>query len=98
MRAALLITVALLAAAAPNSSAAAPAPHYSKSCGVTAKGSQEYRVKARAVKCRFARRWVKRYLRSGSKARGFNCVETEGGQAPFYCTRGANKAYWALRL
>ena len=65
---------------------------------MTAKGSREYRVKARSVRCRFARRWVKRYLRSESEARGFNCIETSGGQAPFYCTKGSSKAYWAEKL
>lgn len=78
--------------------AEAPAPHVSKSCGVISKGSRDYRVKARAVRCRFARRWVKRYFRSRSEARGFNCIRTSGGRAPFYCTKGEVKAYWAERL
>ena len=95
LAAGIVVVAALMGAQA---SIGAPAPHPSKSCGVTAKGEREYRVKARGVKCRFARRWVKRYLRRGREAGGFNCVETDGGQAPFYCTKGASKAYWAERL
>lgn len=94
------VTIAVIAAASVLLAAApeAPAPHTSKSCGLIAKGSRDYRVKARAVKCRFARRWVKRYLGSGAEASGFDCVKTDGGVAPFYCTKGEVKAYWAERL
>jgi hypothetical protein len=94
------LTVAVLAAAAVLLAGApqAPAPHVSKSCGVIAKGSREYRVKARKVRCRFARRWAKRYLRNGSAASGFSCVKTSGGAAPWYCTKGEVKAYWVEKL
>jgi hypothetical protein len=78
--------------------AEAPAPDNSKHCAIVAKGSREYRVKARAVKCRFANRWVKRYFRRGKVAPGFTLTETDGGKAPWYCTKGARKAYWPERL
>ena len=95
---ALIVAVAVLVAALPASAAAVPAPHVSKSCGLTTKGSREYRVKARKVRCRFARRWAKRYLRNGSEAPGFSCVKTSGGVAPWYCTKGEAKAYWVEKL
>ena len=55
-------------------------------------------MKARAVKCRFARRWVKRYFRRGRVAPGFTLTPTSGGVAPWYCTKGERKAYWPERL
>jgi hypothetical protein len=93
-----IVAVALLVTALPASASAVPAPHISKSCGLTAKGSRTYRVKARKVRCRFARRWAKRYLRNGSAASGFSCVKTSGGAAPWYCTKGEVKAYWVEKL
>ena len=94
----LVAAAALLVAGVPSGTASVPAPHVSKSCGLTAKGSKTYRVKARKVRCRFARRWAKRYLRNGSHAPGFSCVTTSGGVAPWYCTKGEAKAYWVEKL
>lgn len=78
--------------------AEAPAPDRSKHCGIASKGSRDYRIKARAVKCSFARRWVKRGLRSGRVAPGFRRIATSGGRVPWYCTKGERKAYWPERL
>ncbi len=91
--AAMLTSGAFLAAASE-----APAPDSSKHCGIVAKGQREYRVKARAVSCRFANRWVKRYFRRGRVAPGFRLTKTSGGKAPWYCTKGERKAYWPERL
>jgi hypothetical protein len=96
---AIATATAAVAAGVPAAAAPAlPAPDGSKHCGIATKGSAEYRVKARAVRCRFARRWVKRYFRSGRVAPGFTLTETSGGKAPWYCTKGDRKAYWPERL
>ena len=91
--------VAVLAAGVPAGAAPAlPAPDASKHCGIATKGQRAYRVKARAVKCKFARRWVKRYFRRRRVAPGFTLTKTGGGVAPWYSTKGARKAYWPERL
>lgn len=93
-----LLVAAFLAALPAGPAAAAPTPDNSKHCGLIAKGEREYRVKTRKLKCRFARRWVKRYMNRGKVADGFSCIKTSGGKAPFYCTKGPVKAYWAEKL
>jgi hypothetical protein len=97
MRRAVCVALALALAMSAAPSGAIPRPHVSKRCGVVAKGSNDYRVRARAVRCSFATRWVKRYLRDRSYPRRWRCVRSRG-KAPFYCTRGSVKAYWAERL
>ena len=91
---AILAGVVLLALAAP---AAAPAGHKSKSCGIATKGSRDYRVKARAMTCRNARKWARAFLRSRRRAPRFKCVNPPDRDIPFFCFRGA-KAYWVVRL
>jgi len=93
----ILLTFALASVGPAGAAPGVPAPDNSKHCGIIAKGQREYRVKARAVKCRFARRWVKRYFRRGQVAPGFTRTETSG-DTPWYCTKGDRKAYWPERL
>jgi hypothetical protein len=95
-RASLVLTVVAVGIAAFP--AEAPAPDNSKHCALVTKGGKVYRVKARAVRCKFANRWVKRYFRSRRVAPGYRFTETSGGKAPWYCTKGARKAYWPERL
>jgi hypothetical protein len=70
--------------------------HEAKRCGVLAKGSADYRIKARKLTCRFARKWSRAYLNRRSAAPGFDCYRA-GTHVTFYCANGA-KAYWAERL
>jgi len=87
-----LVAFAALAAANP---ATAPAGH-GTNCGVVSKGSADYRVTGRAIACRSARKWVRRYLRDRGKPGGWSCVNPAGA-VRVYCSR-ASKAYWATRL
>ena len=91
---AILAGVVVIALAMP---ASAPAGHRSKSCGIVAKGSRDYRVKARAMKCVHARRWARAYLRERRRAPGFRCLNPPDRDIPFFCSRGS-KAYWVVRL
>ena len=84
----------VIALAAP---APAPAGHTSKSCGIVAKGSRDYRVKARAMKCTHARRWARAFLRARRRAPRFKCTNPPDRDIPFFCFRGV-KAYWVVRL
>ena len=95
MRSTLVLT--LLLALACAMATPAEAGHRSKSCGVMAKGSRDYRVKARAMKCRHARKWVRAYLRSRKRAPRFRCLNPPDRNIPFFCSRGV-KAYWVVRL
>ena len=65
-------------------------------CGVVSKRSADYRVTARVLSCRSARKWVRRYLRDRGKPRGYSCVDP-AGSVRVYCSRGS-KSYWATRL
>jgi hypothetical protein len=98
MRGAALLTavVAPLFAAVQPGQATKSTGHEAKRCGVLAKGSADYRIKARKLSCRFARKWSRAYLNSRSGAPGFDCYRA-GTNVTFYCANGA-KAYWAERL
>jgi hypothetical protein len=85
--------LAMPGAAAP---AAASAGHAAKRCGILAKGSSDYRVRARRVKCGFARRWVHAYFKSRLEPGGFTCYRP-GTDIALYCSKGG-KSYWAERL
>jgi plastocyanin len=95
--AALLATVvAPLAAAVQPAHATTSAGHEAKRCGLLAKGSADYRIKARKVTCRFARRWSRAYLDRRGVPAGFDCYRPNTNIA-FYCANGA-KSYWGQRL
>ena len=95
----LVVAAALLAGVPAGSSLAVPTPDSAKHCALIDRNGRDYRVKARKMKCRYANRWVKRYFNKGTVADGFNCIKTDGGKAPFYCTKsGTRKAYWAEKL
>lgn len=90
-RLAVLAAAVLLVPAAP-----ARADHVSKSCGAMAQGSSDYRVKARGVRCKFARKWTRAYLRRSRRPRGWSCFRP-GTDVSFYCRKGS-RSYWAERL
>jgi hypothetical protein len=88
-----LIACALLALAA---ALPAEGSHTAKRCGIVASGSADVRVKAREVRCRFAKRWTRAYLGRRSEPGGWRCYRP-GGDIASYCTRGS-RAFWAERL
>lgn len=88
----MLVIAAALAVVSPGSAGAS----HGKSCGVVSKGASDYRVTARVLTCRSARKWVRRYLRDRGKPRGYSCVDP-AGSVRVYCSRGS-KSYWATRL
>ena len=91
------MAVLLVVAVACVLPAPASAGHKSKNCGVVAKGSRDYRVKARAMKCKHARKWARAFLRSRRRAPGFRCLNPPDRKIPFFCSKGV-KAYWVVRL
>ena len=96
MRGAVLLATAVTLLAAAVQGAEATRGHEAKRCGVLAKGSVDYRIKARNVTCRFARRASRAYLNRRSVPAGFDCYRP-GTNVTFYCANGA-KAYWGERL
>jgi hypothetical protein len=91
------LAVVLLAATAVAAASAPPAPaSHGTSCGIVSKGSSDYRVTGRVIKCRSARKWVRRYLSNRDRPSGWSCVDP-AGSVRVYCSRGS-KAYWATRL
>ncbi len=96
-RLACVICVAALAAVPTASSAGVAAgggspeasAHVTKRCGTVG----NYRVRARAVSCRFARKWSRAYLRSGARPSGYACSRPGHG-IRLYCRKGARQ-YWA---
>ena len=90
-----LITFALVVATLLGASNVAVAGHAGKNCGILSVGSNDYRARALAMKCKPARRASLRYLRKGEARAGFDCAPTQGGS--FYCQDGP-RAYWAVRL
>ena len=69
-----MIAAVIAAVLAALGAGPAPASH-GKSCGIVAKGSADYRVDARVISCRSARKWVRRYLKSRAKPSGWSCVD-----------------------
>ena len=86
------VIVALVAVSMLGVAADAPAGH-AKNCGLVTKGTRDYRVRANAVTCDFARTWSKRFLRRSSRPSGWSCSRPSG-KITFYCRRGS-KYYYA---
>jgi plastocyanin len=94
--AALLATVVAPLIAAVQPAEATNKGHEAKPCGLLAKGAADYRIKARKVTCRFARRWSRAYLNRRGAPTAFDCYRPNT-TITFYCADGA-KAYWGERL
>ena len=88
----MLVIAAALAVVGPGPAGAS----HGTNCGVVSKGASDFRVTARVLACRSARKWVRRYLRDRGKPRGYSCVDP-AGSVRVYCSRGS-KSYWATRL
>ena len=71
---------------------------HAKNCGVieNVKQSRDYRVKAYSVKCGFARKWSRRYIRRGAHRSGWSCSKP-GGNITFICRKG-DRYYYAQRV
>jgi hypothetical protein len=95
----LFALIALLALAATLVAAGSPEPAAAtdgKNCGLMSKGSRDYQIVARNMRCKKARRGARLYLREGRPLPGFSC----GGETPeykFICGRGS-KTYRAHKL
>jgi plastocyanin len=94
--AALLATVVAPFVAAVQDAEATSKGHEAKPCGIVAKGAADYRIKARKVTCRFARKWSRAYLNRRGTPNAFDCYRPNT-TVTFYCADGA-KAYWGERL
>ena len=92
----LAVALALAAVAWPGAGPERAQAGHPKRCGIVARGSADYRVRARTVRCSFAKRWVRAYLSGRSRPRRYSCLRPGGGIA-FYCKRGS-RSYWAERL
>lgn len=79
----------LLVAAAP-----APAGH-SHGCGTISNGKNRV-FASNGMKCKFARKWSKRYLRNKSKPRGYSCARV-GTKVRFHCHKGDSKFYYVQK-
>jgi plastocyanin len=97
MRGAVLLATAVTPFfAAVQPAEANRAGHEAKRCGILAKASADYRIKARNLTCRFAKKWSRAYLNRRAVPDGFDCYRP-GTNVTFYCANGS-KAYWAERL
>jgi hypothetical protein len=68
-----LVVIALAVLVAP---AAAVPP---KQCDPVAVHSHGYKVIVHGKSCKFARKWVKRYLKAGKHPKGFKCTKPDSG-------------------
>ena len=92
MIAVLALAGTLLATGAPEPAAASDG----KDCGLMSKGSRDYQIVARNMRCKRARRGARLYLREQRPLPGYSC----GGSTPeykFICGRGS-KTYRAHKL
>jgi plastocyanin len=96
MRGAVYLAAIVTLIAAVQSAEAGRAGHEAKRCGALGKGSSDFRIKARKVTCRFAKKWSRAYLNRRAVPGGFDCYRP-GTNVAFYCANGA-KAYWGERL
>jgi hypothetical protein len=88
----LLAVTVLLIVAAPS-----PAPVTPRKCGEITVGSKTYLVKADQVRCRTAKRWARRYLKSGWSPNGYTCrAGSSGSQLKFRCWKG-QRTYFAIK-
>ena len=91
----------LLAAAAVASLAlpvGAPAVVPPKNCGSTTVQSKRYQVKADQISCATGIRYARRFLRTGSKPRGYRCKDypSRKRRVDFYCNN-RRKIFFAIR-
>jgi hypothetical protein len=87
-----LATTVLLAFAAPS-----PAPVAPRKCGDITVGSRTYLVKADQIRCRTAKRWARRYLKSDWNPSGYTCRDGSSGTSlKFRCWK-RERTYFAIK-
>ena len=69
-----------------------------KNCGTMTVSGKRYQVKADQISCTTGRDHARRFLRNGSKPRGYRCRDypSKKGRVDFYCNNG-RKIYFAIR-
>jgi hypothetical protein len=93
-RKAVVLAVAVSVTAGAASSPPASAIHRAKRCGSLA----GYKIMARVVGCRFARRWAPRSYYNRRKPSGYRCnYGSSRSRIRMYCFTGGSKAYWLQR-
>jgi hypothetical protein len=91
------IAILLAASLLPVLTAAPAQAAHARNCGVieNVKGKRDYRVRASGVRCKFARKWSRRHIRSGARPGGWTCSGPTGN-ITFYCRKGS-AYYYAQR-
>ena len=90
LAAALVLTIAF----APRAGAIVPP----KNCGLMTVKEKRYKIKADQMRCRRARRYSRRYLRSHDRPSGYHCTDYSASETKlkFRCYRGI-KVFFAIR-
>jgi hypothetical protein len=88
------VTLAVIVALAPTR-AWAPVPP--RNCGFMDVRGKTYNIKADQIRCRRARRYARRYLRTHVRPSGYSCKDYgRGTSIKFRCSKGA-KVLFAIR-
>jgi len=69
-----------------------------KNCGSMTVKHKHYQVKADQISCKDGRDNARKFLRNGSKPRGYKCKDyaSKKGRVDFYCNKGV-KIFFAIR-
>ena len=87
-----LASVAFAFHAAPS-----PAPVPPKDCGFMRVAGKRINVKSDQLRCKPARRYTRRYMKSGRKPRGYRCTDYGRETAiEFRCAKGS-RVFFAIR-
>ena len=94
-RLATLVIAGILAAAAlaPADAGAIVPP---RNCHIITVKDKRYNIKADQLRCRRARRYSRRYLRTRWRPRGYHCRRYQDSALRFRCARGI-RVYYAIR-
>lgn len=88
----MLAIALLLATAAPS-----PAPVEPRNCGKITVEGKRYQVKADQIRCRTAKTWTRRYLRSGTRPGGYSCRSYDSStKLKFRCWK-RKRVFFAIR-
>jgi hypothetical protein len=86
-----LLALALLLAPA------APATVPPKNCGKIGVGGKRYQIKADQIRCRTAKTYSRRYLRSRTRPSGYSCNSYDAStKLKFRCRKGI-RTFFAIR-
>jgi hypothetical protein len=79
--------------AAPATTATVPP----KNCGMLTVKSKRYQIKADQIRCRTAKTYAKRYLRSRSKPSGYRCTNySRATKLKFRCSKSV-RVFFAIK-